>query len=75
MATITNSVLVESAERGTMKRNLYRYTLDNGEVHERRGWIATGADNTADMNARGIAALTELAEAEIERILNGDVLG
>jgi hypothetical protein len=65
MATITTSVVVESVDRGSYKRNLYRYTLDNGEVHERRGWIATAVDNATDMNMRGTLLLDMLAQAEI----------
>lgn len=71
MATITNSVIVESVPNGGTKRNLYRYTVSNGEVHERRGWIPQAADSNADMAARGTALLDELAQSEFDRLLGG----
>jgi hypothetical protein len=69
MATITNSVVVESVDRGSYKRNLYRYTIDNGEVHEQRGWIPTSTDNATDMAMRGTLLLESLVQAEINREL------
>jgi hypothetical protein len=70
MATITSATIVESITRGGTKRNRYRYTLDTGETHERRGWIPVAADSDADMSARGAQLLDELAETEIRRVLN-----
>lgn len=65
MATITTSVLVSSENRGTWKKNLYRYTLSDGTVHERRGWISTAVADADDMTMRGTLLLDELVQAEI----------
>lgn len=67
MATITNSVVVESVSHGSYKRNLYRYTIDTGETHERRSWVPSATDNATDMDAVGVRMLDELAQAEIAR--------
>ena len=69
MATITSSTVIESVTSGGTKRNLYRYVLDTGEAHERRGWIPLAADTNADMAARGDSLLNELAQAEIANLL------
>jgi hypothetical protein len=69
MATLTTSTIIESVPNRGTQRNRYRYTFDNGEVHERRGWIPVGADSDADMAMRGVALLDELARAEFERLI------
>lgn len=69
MATITNSTVVESISRGGWKKNLYRYTLDNGEVHVARGWIASSVDDAADMATRGQHLLVSLAEREADEVI------
>ena len=71
MAAITNSEIVESINRVSTKRNLYRFTLDNGEVHERRSWVPVATDNAADLAAVGGRLLDELARAEIKALLGG----
>lgn len=70
MASITSSELVESVPHGGTKRNIYRYTLSTGEVHQRRSWISAATDNAADMAFRGVMLLDELALAEFEGIIN-----
>lgn len=70
MATLTNSVIVESVPNRGTQRNRYRYTFDNGEVHDRIGWIPLAADANADMAMRGVSLLDELARAEFERLLD-----
>ena len=69
MATITTSTVIESVQNGGTKRNRYRYVIDTGETHERRGWIPIAADTNADMAARGDSLLNELAQAEIANLL------
>jgi hypothetical protein len=69
MATITASVLVRSESRGTWKKNLYRYTLDDGTVHEQRGWVATAVNDADDMATRGTLLLDSLARTEINGLL------
>jgi len=69
MASLTSSVIVESVPNAGTQRNRYRYTFDNGEVHERIGWIPVAASAAADMATRGTALLDELAQAEFERLI------
>lgn len=69
MATITSSTIIESVPNRGTQRNRYRYVIDTGEVHERRGWIPIAADANADMAMRGAHLLDELAQAEFERLL------
>lgn len=71
MATLISSVIVESVPNRGTQRNRYRYTFDNGEVHFRSGWIPVAADANADMAARGVTLLDELAVSEFERLVGG----
>jgi len=71
MTTITNSAIVETSQRSGYTRYRYRYTLSTGGAVEAIGWLPDGADEIADMAARGNALLEQIAEREAEEILNG----
>lgn len=69
MATIVSSELVRSENRSSWRKNLYRYTLSDGTVHEERGWVASGVADADDMAMRGVLLLERLAAAEINELL------
>ena len=71
MATITNSEVIESVQRGETKRNRYRYTLSTGQVFTEIGWISVSASDSADMASLGDALLVQLAESEAQEVMNG----
>jgi hypothetical protein len=71
MAIITNAETVEARQSGSIRKYLFRYTLDNGEVHIRRAWVSQAVDETTERNARGVMMLAELAEAEAARLIDG----
>jgi hypothetical protein len=69
MATVTEAITVRSEVRGNTVRHLFRYTLDNGEIHERRAWVPVNTDEATERSARQSLMLTELAEAEAARLM------
>ena len=69
MATITQATTLEARQHGNTMRYLFRFTLDNGEVHERRAWVPVGTDEAEERTYRGNLCLEEQAAAEIEQVL------
>jgi len=72
MATIITAETIESRVEGGTRKFLFRYTLNNGEVHTRRAWVPDGTDETTERTFRGNMMLGEQAEAEAAQILAGD---
>ena len=70
MATITNAVTISKQARGTTTRYRFRYTLDNGDVHERNAWVSSTIVEADERTARGTMMLDELAQAEINEVLS-----
>ncbi len=69
MATITNSETVEASVSGSITKYLFRYTLSNGEVHQRRAWVPSSTDEVTERTYRGNLMLEELADQETTRLL------
>lgn len=71
MSTITQAVTRYKQVRGGTTRYGFRFTLDNGEVHDRIAWVSSETDEATERDARGVMLLDELARREIEEILGG----
>jgi len=71
MSTIVDAVTRYKQVRGGTTRYGFRYTLDNGEVHDRIAWVSSETDEATERDARGVMLLDELARREIEEILGG----
>lgn len=69
MSTIVDAVTRYKQVRGNTTRYGFRYTLDNGEVHDRIAWVSSSIDEAAERDARGVLLLDELAQAEIDGLL------
>jgi hypothetical protein len=69
MATIVSSETRYKQVRGNTTRYGFRYTLDNGEVHDRIAWVESSVDEAVERDARGQMMLDELAQAEISGVL------
>ena len=69
MATITNSETVEARVAGSITKYLFKYTLSNGEVHQRRAWVPSTTNEDTERTFRGNLMLEELAAAETDRLL------
>lgn len=69
MSTIVDAVTRYKQVRGGTTRYGFRYTLDNGEVHDRIAWVSSSIDETTERDARGTLLLDELAQAEINGLL------
>jgi hypothetical protein len=70
MAAITQSTTLSSGISGVTVRYLFRYVLDNGEVHYREAWVAQGSNEATVRAARAATLLAELADAEFEGLLS-----
>ena len=71
MSTIVDAVTRYKQVRGGTTRYGFRFTLDNGEVHDRIAWVSSETDEATERDARGVMLLDELARREIEEILGG----
>lgn len=71
MSTIVEAVTRYKQVRGGTTRYGFRYTFDNGEVHDRIAWVPSSIDEATERDARGVMLLDELARREIEEILGG----
>lgn len=71
MSTIIEAVTRYKQVRGGTTRYGFRFTLDNGEVHDRIAWVSSETDEATERDARGVMLLDELARREIEDILGG----
>ena len=71
MSTIVSAVTKYKQVRGATTRYGFRYTLDNGEVHDRIAWVPSTTDEVTERDARGQMMLDELAQAEIREVLGG----
>ena len=69
MSTIVDAVTRYKQVRGGTTRYGFRYTLDNGEVHDRIAWVSSSIDEATERDARGVLLLDELAQAEIDGLL------
>lgn len=69
MSTIVDAVTRYKQVRGGTTRYGFRYTLDNGEVHDRIAWVPSSIDEATERDARGVLLLDELAQAEIAGLL------
>ena len=69
MATITNAETVEARPSGSTIRYLFRFTLSNGEVHQRRAWVPSTTNEVTERTFRGSLLLEELASAEADRLM------
>lgn len=69
MSTITQAETRYKQIRGNTTRYGFRYTLDNGEVHDRIAWVLSSVDEVTERTARGQMLLDELAQAEINEVL------
>lgn len=69
MSTIVDAVTRYKQVRGGTTRYGFRYTLDNGEVHDRIAWVSSSIDETTERDVRGTLLLDELAQAEIDGLL------
>lgn len=69
MSAIVEAVTRYKQLRGNTTRYGFRYTLDNGEVHDRIAWVPSETDEVTERNARGVMLLDELAQAEIQQVL------
>lgn len=71
MSAIVEAVTRYKQVRGGTTRYGFRYTLDNGEVHDRIAWVPSTVDEVTERDARGVMLLDELAQAEIREVLGG----
>lgn len=71
MSSITQAETRYKQVRGGTTRYGFRYTLDNGEVHDRIAWVPSSVDEVAERTTRGQMLLDELAQAEINGVLGG----
>lgn len=71
MSSITQAETRYKQVRGGTTRYGFRYTLDNGEVHDRAAWVPSTVDEVTERNARGQMLLDELAQAELNEVLGG----
>jgi hypothetical protein len=69
MAAITTSETIQAIQNGSVIRYLFRYELDNGEVHYARAWVANDVNEVDERARRGDLLLTSLARAEIDSLL------
>lgn len=69
MSAIIRAVTRYKQVRGNTTRYGFRYTLDNGEVHDRIAWVPSSIDEATERDARGVLLLDELAQAEIAGLL------
>lgn len=69
MSSITQAETRYKQVRGGTTRYGFRYTLDNGEVHDRIAWVPSSVDEVTERTTRGQMLLDELAQAEIAKVL------
>ena len=70
MATITNEQTVEAVQHGEIVKYRFRFTFDNGEVHERSRWAA-GNEATLLAEERS-HLLQQLADGEARQLIEAD---